>query len=49
LGAKTRLTYEQNASERKKFKEKMRLALTMWNAECKGTYGDITNENNGLS
>lgn len=32
----------------KKAKEIMKNALTLWNAECKGTYGDINNENNGL-
>lgn len=32
----------------KKVKKIVKNALTLWNAECKGTYGDINNETNGL-
>jgi|UniRef100_A0A7C3HB84 hypothetical protein len=45
VGAKSRLTYEENRELRKKFKEIMRNALMLWNAECKSTYGDINNQN----
>jgi hypothetical protein len=42
-GAKARLTYEENRELRKKFKEIMRNAKMLWDAECKSTYGSINN------